>query len=57
MMLGIAAFVLDSFGPRNVTSTVSNPTQYSFAASAFDVAAAVRVLARRAIRPPCSATT
>lgn len=45
--LGVAAFVLDPFGPRNVTSTVSNQTQYSFAASAFDVAAAVKVLATR----------
>ena len=46
--LGIAAFVLDPFGPRNITSTVANQTQYSFAASAFDVATAVRVLAARA---------
>jgi dienelactone hydrolase len=45
--LGIAAFVLDPFGPRNVTSTVSNQTQFSFAASAFDVATAVKVLATR----------
>lgn len=45
--LGVAAFVLDPFGPRNVTSTVSNQTQYSFAASAFDVAAAVKALAAR----------
>jgi dienelactone hydrolase len=45
--LGLAAFVLDPFGPRNVTSTVSNQTQYSFAASAYDVAAAVKVLATR----------
>ena len=45
--LGLAAFVLDPFGPRHVTSTVSNQTQYSFAASAYDVAAAVRVLASR----------
>jgi dienelactone hydrolase len=45
--LGLAAFVLDPFGPRNITSTVSNQTQYSFAASAFDVAAAVQVLAMR----------
>lgn len=45
--LGIAAFVLDPFGPRNVTSTVSNQTLFSFAASAFDVAAAVKVLATR----------
>ena len=43
----IAAFVVDPFGPRNVTSTVANQTQYSFAASAFDVAAAVAVLAKR----------
>ena len=42
--LGIAAFVIDPFGARNVTSTVANQAQYSFAASAFDVLAAVRVL-------------
>ena len=46
--LGIAAFVLDPFGPRGVTSTVANQTLYSFAASAFDVAATVGVLAARA---------
>ena len=34
---GIAAFVLDSFGARDVTSTVANQTQFSFAASAHDV--------------------
>jgi dienelactone hydrolase len=45
--LGVAAFVLDPFGPRHVTSTVANQTQYSFAASAFDVAATVQVLASR----------
>jgi dienelactone hydrolase len=45
--LGIAAFVLDPFGPRNVTSTVANQTQFSFAASAYDAAAAVKVLATR----------
>ena len=45
--LGIAAFVLDPFGPRGVTSTVANQTQFSFAASAFDVAATVAVLAKR----------
>ena len=45
--LGIAAFVLDPFGPRDVTSTVANQTQFSFAASAYDVAAAVKVLATR----------
>jgi len=45
--MGIAAFVLDPFGPRDVASTVANQTVYSFAASAYDVAAAVAVLARR----------
>jgi dienelactone hydrolase len=45
--LGLAVFVLDPFGPRNVTSTVTNQTQYSFAASAYDVAATVGVLAKR----------
>jgi dienelactone hydrolase len=44
---GLAAFVLDPFGARGVTSTVSNQTQFSFAASAFDVLAAWRVLAAR----------
>lgn len=41
---GIAAFVLDNFGGRNVTSTVANQTQFSFAASAYDVLAAWTVL-------------
>jgi len=41
---GLAAFVLDSFGARGITSTVTNQTQYSFAASAWDVLAAWRVL-------------
>ena len=45
--LGLAAFVLDPFGARGVTSTVANQTQFSFAASAFDVAATVTVLAAR----------
>ena len=44
---GLAAFVLDPFGARGVTSTVANQTQYSFAASAYDVLAAWRVLAER----------
>jgi dienelactone hydrolase len=44
---GLAAFVLDPFGARGVTSTVSNQTQFSFAASAFDVLAAWRVLVAR----------
>ena len=42
---GYAAFVLDPFGPRAVVSTVANQTHYSFAASAFDVLATLRVLA------------
>ncbi|MEM1247516.1 MAG: dienelactone hydrolase family protein [Acidobacteriota bacterium] len=42
---GFAAFVLDSFGERAVTSTVANQTQFSFAASAYDVLAAFEVLA------------
>lgn len=42
---GLAAFVLDPFGARGVTSTVANQTQYSFAASAYDVLAAWRALA------------
>jgi dienelactone hydrolase len=46
--LGIAAFVIDPFGARDVASTVANQTQYSFAASAYDVLAAVTRLAQRA---------
>jgi dienelactone hydrolase len=42
---GYAAFVLDSFGARGVTSTVAKQTQFSFAASAYDVLAAWTVLA------------
>ncbi len=44
--LGVAAFVIDPFGSRGITSTVANQTQYSFAASAFDVLAAARALAQ-----------
>jgi dienelactone hydrolase len=43
---GLAAFVLDPFGARGITSTVANQTQYSFAASAYDVLAAWRVLSQ-----------
>jgi dienelactone hydrolase len=43
---GFASFVLDSFGARGVTSTVANQTQFSFAASAYDVLAAWKVLSR-----------
>ena len=42
---GFAAFVLDSFGARDVTSTVANQTQFSSASSAYDVLAAWKVLA------------
>lgn len=42
--LGAVALVVDPFGARGVTSTVANQTQYSFAASAFDVLAALKVL-------------
>jgi dienelactone hydrolase len=42
---GFATFVLDSFGARGITSTVANQTQFSFAASAYDVLAAWKVLA------------
>lgn len=45
--MGIASFVLDPFGARGVVSTVANQTQFSFAASAWDVLAAVSVLVRR----------
>jgi len=44
---GFASFVLDSFGARSVTSTVANQTQFSFAASAYDVLAAFESLSRR----------
>ena len=44
---GVASCILDSFGARQVTSTVADQTQFSFAASAYDVLAAYRVLARR----------
>ncbi|MEQ9003673.1 MAG: prolyl oligopeptidase family serine peptidase [Pseudomonadales bacterium] len=43
--LGIAACVIDPFGARNVTSTVANQAQYSFAASAWDVCATAKLLA------------
>lgn len=45
--LGIAAFVIDPFGARGVSSTVANQVQYSFAASAYDVLAAVKALLAR----------
>ena len=42
---GYAVFVLDPFGARAIQSTVANQTPYSFAASSFDVLAALVVLA------------
>jgi hypothetical protein len=48
---GYATFVLDSFAARGVTSTVANQTQFSFAASAYDV------LAPGKCCPPCPGST
>lgn len=45
--LGIAAFVLDPFGARGIGSTIANQTHYSFAASAWDVLAAWKMLSAR----------
>ena len=39
--------MLDPFGARGIGSTVANQTQYSFAASAYDVLAAWKVLSAR----------
>lgn len=44
---GIGVLVVDPFGARSVQSTVANQVQYSFAASAFDVLAALRLLRAR----------
>jgi dienelactone hydrolase len=44
---GYATAVLDPFGGRSVASTVANQTQYTFAASAFDVCRASALLAQR----------
>lgn len=41
----IAVLVIDPFGARSVTSTVANQGQFSFAASSYDVLAAVKYLA------------
>jgi dienelactone hydrolase len=41
---GIAALAIDPFGARDVTSTVANQAQYSFAASSWDVLCAAQVL-------------
>ena len=45
---GIAACPIDPFLARSVVSTVANQTQYSFAASAWDVLATARALVDRA---------
>jgi dienelactone hydrolase len=45
--IGIAAFMLDPLAGRGILSTVANQTQYSFAASAWDVLAAWQVLSLR----------
>ncbi len=42
---GYAVCLVDPFGARAVSSTVANQAQYSFAASAFDVLAALDVMA------------
>ena len=42
--LGAATFILDSFGARQVISTVADQTQFSFAASAYDLLATLKVL-------------
>ena len=44
---GYVVCVIDPFAARAVSSTVSNQTQYSFAASALDVLATLEVLADR----------
>ena len=44
---GVAACVVDPFGLRGVVSTVANQAQYSFAASAWDLLATMRVLSSR----------
>ena len=44
---GIATCVIDPFGTRGVTSTVANQSQYTFAASAWDVLATTNVLLKR----------
>jgi dienelactone hydrolase len=41
---GYAVFLLDPFGARSVESTVENQTQYSFAASAYDLLATYQTL-------------
>jgi dienelactone hydrolase len=49
---GIAAFVVDPFGGRGVRDTVSAQDQFSFAASTYDVFAAMHTLWSEAIIDP-----
>lgn len=49
---GYAVCLVDPFGARSVESTVANQAQYSFAASAFDVAAALATLAAHPLVDP-----
>ncbi len=44
---GLGAYVLDPFGGRGVKDTISDQMQFTFAASAYDVLAASRVLAEQ----------
>lgn len=44
---GYAAFIVDPFGARSVSVTYDDQTQFSFAASAYDVLAAVKAMAVR----------
>ena len=43
---GYAVFLLDPFGARSVQSTVENQTQYSFAASAYDLLVTYQTLSQ-----------
>lgn len=45
---GYAVLLVDPFTARSVTSTVANQTQYSFAASAYDVLCSLRYMANDA---------
>ena len=49
---GFGVLVLDPFGARGVESTVANQTPYSFAASAYDVLAALRALTEHPLVDP-----
>jgi dienelactone hydrolase len=49
---GYAACLLDPFGAREVSSTVANQAQFSFAASAWDVLATVQALTKAGVVDP-----